>query len=490
MNLFLSLIISDSSASEYASLIREHTNLDVMVLHDTDPAKTKKLQHYHVLVMTADTFAHLLEAGALGLQQIKLLVMDECHQAIEPEKDHVYKTIMQRLETCEKGSQPRVLGMTSSILLGKENPCDLEENLSNLESILKSHPETALNSSASSQLGNKPSEAIVVCEQYSDCTKLHSDVTDVLDKAFEFVNSFHVVLSDGQGNPCHPVQQALNECKLALSVIGPLGVRTVVPLLLKDLQKIEKHEAFEVNCLMLQYGASQLRLAKKVCDDTMKANKSLLDLKFATPKVRRLLEVLKSFKPDENSKIGESQRARNAVQMKRRTLRSGAHTRRLMMQRQQQQQQQQQFEVYEEDDEDSEPEEEDDEKPDTANGAGVCGIVFVECRYVAAILDKLLRKFQRKDSTLGFISSSCIMGPGWPGLVSKNRTLHAEVQSRKQEEILRKFRRRETNLLFTTSVLEEGESMRAFIVSQVIISDLYIRLIGRVEISWFHSVQL
>ncbi len=449
-------ICTAPSVAKNASIIKEHTNLDVAVhfgaSKDVDDDVSAMLHQHHVLVMTGDYFIRLLETGALSLSQINLLILDECHLVLDQSNHHVYKKIMQQFEQSGRSTQPRILGMTSSILLGKQDPSDLEANLGDLERILKSRPETALNSSAG-KFGNKPTEAIVVCEKYSDCDKLCHAVSEVLDKASNFVKEFHTDCTSGQNDPCQPVVHVLNECRSALSIIGPLGVRIIVPLLLKDLQKLEKHEPFEINCWMLQYAASQLRLAKKVCDNVLKADKALLDLKFVTPKVRRLFEVLRNFKPDENAKNVDSFHSRNAVQMKnRRTLRGSANNRRLLLQRQQQQ-----FQVCDEDDDESEGEEGEDEKPDITNDTSLCGIVFVERRYIAAILDKLLRKYQRKDPSLGFISSSCIMGPGWPGISVSNKSAYAEVQSRKQEEILRRFRRRETNLLFTTSVLEEGK---------------------------------
>ena len=392
----------------------------------TDKSHDPTLHLHHVLVITGEAFVKLLDAGTLSFRQVNLLVMDECHLALDELQRPVYESIMQRFDDYSGvNGQPRVLGMTSSILLGKQDPSDLEANLGNLERILKSRPETALNSSAG-KFGNKPAEAIVVCEKYSDCSKLCEDASKVLDNASQFIDSFRTECINGQSDPCLPVKHVFNECKAALSIIGPLGVRTIVPLLLKDLQKLEKHETYEINCWMLLYAAAQLRLAKKVCDNTMKADKALLDMKFVTPKVRRLLQVLRNFKPDENAKNGDSFHARNTVQVKnRKALRTGANNRRIMIQRQQQQQ----FQAYEEEDEESEGEEEEEDKPDITNDTSLCGIVFVERRYVAAILDKLLRKLQRKDSSLGFITSSCIMGAGWPGVSNNNRVVHSEIQS-------------------------------------------------------------
>ena len=84
----------------------------------------------------------------------------------------------------------------------------------------------------------------------------------------------------------------------------------------------------------------------------------------------------------------------------------------------------------------------------------LCGIVFVERRYTALVLSDQINSIAKQDSQLNFIKSKFVTGHSAGGRISySNQT---DMNFKKQEEILRKFRRHEFNLLIATSVVEEG----------------------------------
>uniref|UniRef100_A0AAZ3P2U2 ribonuclease III n=1 Tax=Oncorhynchus tshawytscha TaxID=74940 RepID=A0AAZ3P2U2_ONCTS len=70
------------------------------------------------------------------------------------------------------------------------------------------------------------------------------------------------------------------------------------------------------------------------------------------------------------------------------------------------------------------------------------------------VLDRLIKEAGKQDPELAYISSNFITGHS----IGKNqpRNKQMEVEFRKQEEVLRKFRAHETNLLIATSIVEEG----------------------------------
>lgn len=83
----------------------------------------------------------------------------------------------------------------------------------------------------------------------------------------------------------------------------------------------------------------------------------------------------------------------------------------------------------------------------------LCAIVFVEKRFTAKILFYLVSEMCRSDDELSYISVQYTVEKiSDPVLGGKE----AENEHRKQEEVLKKFRMHECNLLITTSVLEEG----------------------------------
>ena len=82
----------------------------------------------------------------------------------------------------------------------------------------------------------------------------------------------------------------------------------------------------------------------------------------------------------------------------------------------------------------------------------LCGLVIVERRHTAFVLNKLLEEMCIFDQDLFFLHSQHFVGQP---TARTPRTAGADV-SRKQEETLRRFRHRDVNLLETTPVLEEA----------------------------------
>ena len=92
--------------------------------------------------------------------------------------------------------------------------------------------------------------------------------------------------------------------------------------------------------------------------------------------------------------------------------------------------------------------------PESSEENTLCGIVFVERRYTALVLSELINIAAKLDPELTFIKSNFVIGHGTGGKV--NYSSHTEMNFKKQEEVLRQFRRHEFNLLIATSVVEEG----------------------------------
>lgn len=63
--------------------------------------------------MTAQIFLDLINHGIMELRRVNLLIFDECHRGVN---DHPMRLIMQRFRECPVVDQPRVLGMSASLL--------------------------------------------------------------------------------------------------------------------------------------------------------------------------------------------------------------------------------------------------------------------------------------------------------------------------------------------------------------------------------------
>lgn len=69
--------------------------------------------------MTAQIFVNLNSHGTLPLDRVNLLIFDECHRGVN---DHPMRVIMQNFEGCPVDKQPRVLGMSATLLNANVKP--------------------------------------------------------------------------------------------------------------------------------------------------------------------------------------------------------------------------------------------------------------------------------------------------------------------------------------------------------------------------------
>lgn len=425
------LVNTASAVVQQASTVRTHSDLRVGEYTDSatawpEHAWTAELKEHQVLVMTCHVFLRVLQLGVLPLSQINLVVFDECHLAIT---DHPYRDIMKKCE--DSPSCPRILGLTASILNGRCDPSDLEEKIQNLERILKSSAETATDLVVLDRYATQPREVVLDCGPYQDPSGLSRRLLTELDEALHFLNDYNFSLHREDRDPTYISKQVLSDCRAVLTVLGPWCADKAAGIMVRELQKYIKHEQTELNRKFLLFADTVLRKLHALSEEHF--SPASLDLRFVTPKVVRLLDILHQYKPFERQQFESVEWYNNRNQDN--------------------------YVSWS----DSEDEEEDEDvevkdKPE-ANFPSpftniLCGIIFVERRYTAVVLNRLIKEAGKQDPELAYISSNFITGHS----IGKNqpRNKQMEVEFRKQEEVLRKFRAHETNLLIATSIVEEG----------------------------------
>ncbi|KAM4624699.1 endoribonuclease Dicer isoform 2-T2 [Polymixia lowei] len=427
------LVNTAASVVQQAAAVRTHSDLQVGEYTSaedtsawTDQRWTREMIENQVLVMTCHIFLHVLKKGILPLSKINLVVFDECHLAIT---DHPYREIMRLFEGCP--CSPRILGLTASILNGKCDPSELEQKIQNLEWILRSNAETATDLVVLDRYASQPREVVLDCGPYMDKSGLSSRLQDELDEALHFLNDCNISVAREDRDPTFISKQVLSDCRAVLLVLGPWCADKVAGIMVRELQKYIKHEQEELHRKFLLFTDTILRKVHALCEEHF--SPASLDLKFVTPKVLRLLEILHEYKPFERQQFESVEWYNNRNQDNY-------------------------VSWSDSEDEDEDEEAEAKEKPE-ANFPSpftniLCGIIFVERRYTAVVLNRLIKEAGKQDPELAYISSNFITGHS----IGKNqpRNKQMEVEFRKQEEVLRKFRAHETNLLIATSIVEEG----------------------------------
>ncbi|XP_045863620.1 endoribonuclease Dicer [Meles meles] len=427
------LVNSANQVAQQVSAVRTHSDLKVGEYSNlevnaswTKEKWNQEFAKHQVLVMTCSVALNVLKSGYLSLSDINLLVFDECHLAI---LDHPYREIMKLCEHCP--SCPRILGLTASILNGKCDPEELEEKIQKLEKILKSNAETATDLVVLDRYTSQPCEIVVDCGPFTDRSGLYGRLLVELEEALNFINDCNISVHSKERDSTLISKQILSDCRAVLVVLGPWCADKVAGMMVRELQKYIKHEQEELHRKFLLFTDTFLRKIHALCEEHF--SPASLDLKFVTPKVIKLLEILRKYKPYERQQFESVEWYNNRNQDNYVS-----------------------WSDSEDDDEDEEIEEK--EKPETNFPSPftniLCGIIFVERRYTAVVLNRLIKEAGKQDPELAYISSNFITGHGIGKNQPRNKQMEAEF--RKQEEVLRKFRAHETNLLIATSIVEEG----------------------------------
>lgn len=427
------LVNSANQVAQQVSAVRTHSDLKVgeyahLEAHAswTKEKWNQEFTKHQVLIMTCYVALVVLKNGYLSLSDINLLVFDECHLAI---LDHPYREIMKLCESCP--SCPRILGLTASILNGKCDPEELEEKIQKLEKILKSNAETATDLVVLDRYTSQPYEIVVDCGPFVDRSGLYERLLMELEEALNFVNDCNISAHSKERDSTLISKQILADCRAVLVVLGPWCADKVAGMMVRELQKHIKHEQEELHRKFLLFTDTFLRKIHALCEEHF--SPASLDLKFVTPKVIKLLEILRKYKPYERQQFESVEWYNNRNQDNY-------------------------VSWSDSEDEDEDEEIEEKEKPETNFPSPftniLCGIIFVERRYTAVVLNRLIKEAGKQDPELAYISSNFITGHGIGKNQPRNKQMEAEF--RKQEEVLRKFRAHETNLLIATSIVEEG----------------------------------
>ncbi|XP_048244529.1 serine-rich adhesin for platelets-like isoform X2 [Haliotis rufescens] len=450
------LVVSDLAAEVEWQILQHHTDLTVgKYTSDTDLDDWKQedwlaeLTEKQILVMVADVFHTALDNNFLPLSSLNLVIFDDCHLAVG---DHHYVHIMEHLSPASGEEQPQILGLTAAILGSRCNdPYELRNAITSLEAMLHSRAETSM-LVISERYGSRPKEVVYQCEP-TEPLDITIVLKSILENALFFLYELQFTEEEcGKKDPRHIPKNALSECHNILLRLGPWCAARIAEMLITQIEKSEKQESNPIPKRLLRFASTQLRYITKVFDKDFTPDYVVEEfLEYTTPKVVQLVDILRKYKPDLDFMIISNEDSGMSDES---DLSDDS------------------MDLSDSDDDDGSPSSHSNKQIHIAvkrsmegfeDRAVSCflgpdekkliGIVFVEQRYVAFALNKLIEEVCGWDENLCFIKSNHLTGPGWKAGKQKKDTGRVY---RKQEETLRKFRMQELNLLISTSVLEEG----------------------------------
>ena len=231
-------------AIQQAKVIEKHTDLKVkhyvgeMKVDDWDkPTWEKEFHERNVLVMTADIFSKLLRHRHICLDEVNLLIFDECHSAKSKKNNHPYNQIMENFMRYPIEAHPKVMGLTASVLNRKVKLSKIESEIKELQENLRSTCETSHNEDVE-KFAAKPKEEVLTFSNQAidkDTDKLIAILTEVLKEGFDLLFAYPKLRGDVL---LEKAQSAFRDCQDILQELGPWAACKVAGYLIEDLGKV------------------------------------------------------------------------------------------------------------------------------------------------------------------------------------------------------------------------------------------------------------
>ncbi|XP_060537444.1 endoribonuclease Dcr-1 [Cylas formicarius] len=429
------------SQRKKALLILDPQNVHVMVSHvkfltdlsvvNIDSQTLEDINRYfeenQVIVTTAEIC--ISSNILLDLKCYNLLVIDDC---LYGKKQIMIKQIMSKYNDLIPKEQPRILGLTTGLLGSELQPERLEAEFQRLEKLLNATVDTSSEIVTLVRLSCHPRESIIQCttlnyfEVQEALIKIVQDCEEFIkehryDPSEIYEDEFLEEYKDIPDPKITPLE-LLHDYLSILEDLGPWGADRAAMNLLSKIEKLKVKTPYERHYLLLCTVSTTLVRTRAVCDyEFEKCDSEIEKIKqFSTLKVMKLIDVLRQFKPaGEKPRTNEEDKSSDGHNSSFK--KTKGKPRRF--------QHRPQFDDM------------------------LCALIFVENRYKAKALFGLLCTLSQFDDDFWWVSALFSVEKVADIMKEPHE---AEREHKIQEEVLRKFRCHECNILISTSVLEQG----------------------------------
>ncbi|KAH1023571.1 hypothetical protein HUJ04_012751 [Dendroctonus ponderosae] len=424
------LILDPQNVPVLASHVEYLTDLKVVSLCEDNEYNDNIVSDNQVIVTTSEVCSNC--NFLLDLSKYNVLVIDNC---LYGNRQNKIKEIMSKYEQLNEHLRPRILGLTTGLLSTDLQSDRLEAELRRLEKLLSSHVDTSSEIVTLIRLSCHPKECLITCPKEISFT-LHEELISLVEKCREFLREHRYdpseiydeeFLEEFKDIP-DPKQIPLELLTSYLDILddlGPWGADKAAINILSKIEKLKIKTPYERHYLLLCITSTTLIHTRALCDNKFKIyDNEIAKLQhFSTTKVLKFIHVLRQFKPaGEKPKIDEEEKLQSANDVQPGVFRKGKGKPKRLNQRLQM----------------------DDM---------LCALIFVHNKYKAKALFGLLCCLSQEDDDFWWISA--LFSVEKVADISKEPR-EAEQEHKIQEEVLRKFRCHECNILVATAVLEQG----------------------------------
>ncbi|XP_050699667.1 endoribonuclease Dicer-like isoform X6 [Eriocheir sinensis] len=289
--------------------IQQNTNLAVTTYTTLDqvdswppPRWGQAFREAQVLIMTLEVLERGMMADVLPLDMLNLLVITDAHRMA------TCPTVHKILNSCVGC---RILGMTSPVLSHSCSPPQLESFLNHLQQASSCRVDTASEIVTVLRYVNKPLEKIVMCRDPSqeEMSEVETEVRRLVSQALEFLGEHRYDLVEVYGpeyqefcaglpDPNTEPRQILLDFLDVLNNLGLWCADRAALYALVEVEKLKKKTAYDRHYLLLCMIFTVMARIRAVVEQAFDKYSELDQiLKFSTPKVLRLVEILRQVRP-------------------------------------------------------------------------------------------------------------------------------------------------------------------------------------------------
>lgn len=253
-----------------------------------------QLKEHKVLVMTSQILIDALCHGYIFLNRINLIIFDECHRAVN---DHPMRQIMQYFENYSKEDQPKVLGLSATLLNSNVKLEKIHSVIESLEITFHAKVVTAITS-----VYTNPNEKIIEFDQYI-IDNVGKQINNIIQETVRILN--YVILRDNfKYNESSVIFRPksinkkllsiLNNIKEQLSNTGIYGASKCLLLHLIQLECLKKNIEDVETIIIMEYIITEITKCRKLLENKMKNNTEIEKIyNYSSDQVRTLFKILK-----------------------------------------------------------------------------------------------------------------------------------------------------------------------------------------------------
>ncbi|XP_031345881.1 endoribonuclease Dicer-like [Photinus pyralis] len=280
---------------------------DMNVDYWSDSTWRDQLEHNQVLVMTTQILVNILQRSLLSLNDVNLLIFDECHNGVG---DHPMTQVMSYYPNLR--DPPRVIGLSATLLNRKCTPAEVLKEVSVLERTFHSKVVTVPDLECLTGYSTNPQEEIRVFSSHTPsevdglAIRCLKDLISVVKK----INVDKTSISPPKPN-LHPLNNdsefkeviyLINDVVHHIQYFGSYCGEIAAAAHIIQLERIRKHCQDERFRTAIDAVKSTFQTVRTMYQIVMKStNQPERIYKFSSPHVNKLFHVLEEY--DHNAKV-------------------------------------------------------------------------------------------------------------------------------------------------------------------------------------------